>query len=304
MGRFSQLRCSQEVVALWWVPWILQWVLTECRTPCSRSRSLGGSAPCSISSTSSCPGVWFPFCGNGALLCPSSNGETLVSPPTIAPSLLRRAASNSSSVWSISALDRSSLPNSTSAREDSDGVLMCWSVHSLMFCHHADLLSHSLFSWTSRNRLTQRGLRALSAFMRWGRQGRCWHLMCHFLRDTQSQVRVGASLSPPWQDSGIAQGRVLSPLLFNLLIDTLASDVRPGVRLLSHHRLSQGFLNKKEADADFGQTDLGHPYLTDLGHPYLTDFGQPFIDRLWPKLVFSSFGPTIPPQGGGARETL
>ena len=36
----------------------------------------------------------------------------------------RRAASNSWSIWSISALDRSSLPNSMSAREDSDGVLM------------------------------------------------------------------------------------------------------------------------------------------------------------------------------------
>ena len=138
--------------------------------PCSRSRSLGGSAPCSISSTSSCPGVWFPFCGNGALLCPSSNGETPVSPPNYRPiSLLRRVASNSSSIWSISASDRSSLPNSTSASEDSDGVLMCWSVPSLMFCHHADLLTHSLLSWTSRERLTQRGLKALwSAFMRWG----------------------------------------------------------------------------------------------------------------------------------------
>ena len=53
-----------------------------------------------------------------------------------------------------------------------------------------------------------------------------WHLMCHFLRDTQ------ASLSAPWQDSGSPKG-VLSSLLFNLLIDTLASDVRqlaPGVR--------------------------------------------------------------------------
>ena len=126
-------------------------------------------------------------------------------------------------------------------------VLMCWSVHSLKFCHHADLLSHSLFSWTSRKRLTQRGLRALwSASMRWG-TGQMWHLMCHFLRNTQSQVRVGASLSAPWQDSGIAQGRVLSPMLFNLLIDTLASDVRqlaPGVRLVSHHRFS----NKLYAD--------------------------------------------------------
>ena len=74
-----------------------------------------------------------------------------------------------------------------------------------------------------------------------GVTGQMWHLMSHFLRDTQSQVRVGASLSAPWQDSGIAQGRVLSPLLFNLLINSLASDVRqlaPGIRLLSHHRFS------------------------------------------------------------------
>ena len=49
------------------------------------------------------------------------------------------------------------------------GLLMCWSVRSLMFCHHADLLSHSLLLWTSRKRSTQRGLRALwSDFMRWG----------------------------------------------------------------------------------------------------------------------------------------
>ena len=86
----------------------------------------------------------FPLCGNGALWCPSSNGETPVSPPTVAPSLLRRAASNASSISSISALDRSCLPNFMSAREDSDGVLMFWSVHSLMFCRHPDLLSHSL----------------------------------------------------------------------------------------------------------------------------------------------------------------
>ena len=48
-------------------------------------------------------------------------------------------------------------------------VLVSSSVHFLMFCHHADLLSHSLLSWISRKRLTQRGLRALwSASMRCG----------------------------------------------------------------------------------------------------------------------------------------
>ena len=50
--------------------------------------------------------------------------------------------------------------------------------------------------------------------------------MSHFLRGTQSQVRVGSSLSEPWFDSGIAQGRVLSPLLFNLLVNGLAAAVR------------------------------------------------------------------------------
>ena len=69
-----------------WSAWILRWALTECCTPCSKSRSLGGSAPCSISPTLSCPGVWFPLCGNGALLCPSSNGfEHLVHFPHLFP---------------------------------------------------------------------------------------------------------------------------------------------------------------------------------------------------------------------------
>ena len=66
-----------------------------------------------------------------------------------------------------------------------------------------------------------------------GVRDQMWHLMCHFLRGTQSQARVGASLSAPWSDTGIAQGRVFSPLLFNL-VDSLATNVRqfaPGVRL-------------------------------------------------------------------------
>ena len=50
--------------------------------------------------------------------------------------------------------------------------------------------------------------------------------MSQFLRGTQSQVRVGSSLSHPWFDSGIAQGRVFSPLLFNLLVNGLAAAVR------------------------------------------------------------------------------
>ena len=69
-----------------------------------------------------------------------------------------------------------------------------------------------------------------------GVRGRMWTLMCNFLHGTQSQVRCGSSLSEPWVDSGIAQGRVLSPLLFNLLINSLIASVRqvaPGVQFCS-----------------------------------------------------------------------
>ena len=63
-----------------------------------------------------------------------------------------------------------------------------------------------------------------------GVSGCMWRLLSHFLRGTQSQVRSGASLSAPWTDTGIAQGRVLSPLLFNLLVNGLAASVRQAVR--------------------------------------------------------------------------
>ena len=68
-----------------------------------------------------------------------------------------------------------------------------------------------------------------------GVTGRLWHLISNFLCGTLSQVRVGDSSSQPWVDTGIAQGRVLSPLLFNLLVDSLAAAIRSavlGVRLM------------------------------------------------------------------------
>ena len=51
-----------------------------------------------------------------------------------------------------------------------------------------------------------------------------------------SQVSSGSDLSEPWQDSGIAQGRVLSPFHFNILVDGLARavhDACPGVSLMA-----------------------------------------------------------------------
>ena len=59
--------------------------------------------------------------------------------------------------------------------------------------------------------------------------GRLWHSLANLLCGTLFQVRVGSSLSPPWVDSGIAQGRILSTLLFNLLVDSLATTLRAAI---------------------------------------------------------------------------
>ena len=101
---------------LWGFAWVLQWVLTKCRTPCSRSRSLGGSAPCSIFSNLVLSCVWFPLCGYGALLCPSKTG--------------RRRSRHQLDLFEHRVCFRigpSSVSNLTSAREEGG------SVHSFMF---------------------------------------------------------------------------------------------------------------------------------------------------------------------------
>ena len=53
---------------------------------------------------------------------------------------------------------------------------------------------------------------------------------------TNLPLVCGSSLLAPWADPGIAQGWVLSPLLFNLLVDGLIATVgrvAPGVQLFS-----------------------------------------------------------------------
>ena len=49
----------------------------------------------------------------------------------------------------------------------------------------------------------------------------------------QGDIRTGSDVSHPWVDSGIAQNRVLSPMLFNLSVSSLAATISEGVRLIS-----------------------------------------------------------------------
>ena len=68
-----------------------------------------------------------------------------------------------------------------------------------------------------------------------GISARMWHKIANFLCGTLSQIRIGDSASQPFVDSSIAQGLVLSTLLFNVLVNTLAASIRsvvPGVRLV------------------------------------------------------------------------
>ena len=131
-----------------------------------------------------------------------------------------------------------------------------------------------------------------------GVQGRMWRLMCHFLRGTRSQVRLGSSLSHPWTDSGIAQGRALSPLLFNLLVNGLIAAVRraaPGVQLFSSPERSPGQLYADDLElAAESQHDLqvALDAVSDWGRKWRFTFG------IGPtKSAVMVFGPrrTVPP---------
>ena len=69
-----------------------------------------------------------------------------------------------------------------------------------------------------------------------GVTGPLWQLLANFLCGTVSQIRLGGSVSSPCVDSGLAQGRILSSFLFNLLIGRFAVAFRsaiPGVSLVA-----------------------------------------------------------------------
>ena len=60
-----------------------------------------------------------------------------------------------------------------------------------------------------------------------GIKGKCWRLLRAWYHNLTSQVRLGCHMSKPFVISrGIRQGSVLSPLLFNLVMDPLLTDLR------------------------------------------------------------------------------
>ena len=59
-----------------------------------------------------------------------------------------------------------------------------------------------------------------------GVRGKCWRLLCEWYCNLTSQVRLGTYRSEPFTISrGIRQGSVLSPMLFNLVMDPLLSEL-------------------------------------------------------------------------------
>ena len=76
---------------------------------------------------------------------------------------------------------------------------------------------------------------ALLRLHRLGIDPATWHLIDDIGSGCSSCVRLAEGMSATWGvEGGLAQGRVLSPLLFNIVVNGVAAAVRrvnPGVRL-------------------------------------------------------------------------
>ena len=203
-------------------------VWTASHTHSSKSHSHGGVIFCFPSSTSFLRLAVLPSAWKSSLVVPVPSA--MVTPPPLIPVVLflsRLALSNCSHY----------APQSPTTRHFPGRFPPAWRRYGLQPCglrlrrhEHTsvafiDIKKAFDFCWVEAT---------LVRLFDFGVMGRLWHLLANFLCGTLSQVRLGGSVSSPWVDSGIAQGRVLSPLLFNLLIDSLAVALRstiPGVSL-------------------------------------------------------------------------
>ena len=146
------------------------------------------------------------------------------------PFLSHPALSKFSSTWVRVALLSAFFRNSTLSMAVSAWVPTLWpSALRLRRCEHTFVafidIEKAFDSWVEAT---------LVRLFDFGVTGRLWHLLANFLCGTLSQARLGGSVSSPWVDSGIAQGRILSSLLFKLLIDSLAVTLRSAIPTFRH----------------------------------------------------------------------
>ena len=210
-----------------------------------------------------CASLWFRPLGSPVTSSRSSSAMvTLLLLTLTAPFLSHPSLSKFSSTLFMLALPATFFHNSTLPRAVSTGVPTLWPFslvdssrlrrHMHTFVAFIDIKKAFDSCWVEATLVRLFDFRVT---------GRLWHLLATFLCGTLSQVRLGGSVSSPWVDSGIAQGRILSPLLFNLLIDSLAVHLRsaiPGVSLTT----SDSFPHACQLHADdlviltASQTDL------------------------------------------------
>ena len=66
----------------------------------------------------------------------------------------------------------------------------------------------------------------LQSWFHAGIKGKCWRLVRDWYCNLTSQVKLGSSMSEPYSIChGIHQGSILSPMLFNLIMDPLLSEM-------------------------------------------------------------------------------
>ncbi|XP_043219624.1 uncharacterized protein LOC122380493 isoform X1 [Amphibalanus amphitrite] len=95
------------------------------------------------------------------------------------------------------------------------------------FLHHASTLAVFLDIKSAYNLVSPTVL--LHRMYAAGFRGHIMHFIQNFLKDRTFQVRCGTLSDTFMQNYGIVQGGVISPILFNLAIDSIADVLPPGV---------------------------------------------------------------------------